>query len=220
MRQQSDSLQNRKDKLKKSAYTLAAAVFCTIGLVYAWFSNGDAPMKFDSMTFAAGRTGLIMTNYRQTDTLDTEISLSNAKKHTYEKINGEYGGFDINAAPGYVIYFKTTVINRTEDDITISLYLSNIGCSEALEGKIELECTTSSSEGTGETLNIVRITAAENSGLPSTVRIAKDIKVPGRGKTVGSTNVYWCIQIDGNSVGEECQNAQLSIEQMYMEIEE
>jgi hypothetical protein len=219
MRQQSGSLQNRKDKLKKSAYTLAAAAFCTIGLVYAWFSNGDAPMKFDSMTFAAGRTGLIMTNYRQTDTLDTEISLSNAKKHTYEKINGEYGGFDINAAPGYVIYFKTTVINRTADNVIISLYLGNIGCSEALEGNIKLACTTSDPEGSGETLNIVSITAAENDILPSSVRIADDIEVPGNGGTVGWKDIYWCIQIDGDSLGEECQNAQISIGQMYMEIE-
>jgi hypothetical protein len=165
-----------------------------------------------------------MTNYRQTgDPLpDNEISLDigTVRKFTYEKINGEYDGFEIDAAPGYVIFFKTTVINRTQDDITISLYLGDIGCSEVLKGNIELECTTSGSKDAGEKLNIVRITAAENSGLPSTVRIAKDIKVPGRGKTVGSTNVYWCIQIDGNSVGEECQNAQLSIEQMYMEIEE
>jgi hypothetical protein len=227
MRQKSGSLQNRKGKLKKSAYTLAAAVFCTIGLVYAWFSNGDAPMNFGSMTFAAARTGLIMTNYRQTDEFGTEISLSEAQGFTYEKINGEYGGFDIDsAAPGEVICFKTTVTNRTQKDITISLNLGNIGYSKELEGKIRLACIglyslSDSSKAVEYTESPVPITGGNlegNNYLLSSVNLADNIRVPGNGGTVGWTILYWCIQIDGENVGVECQNAQLSIGQMYMEI--
>jgi hypothetical protein len=231
MSQQSGNLQSRKDKLRKSAYTLAAAVFCTIGLGYAWFSNGDAPMNFESMTFAAARTGLIMTNYKQTETPSSysEISLSTAKDCAYEKINGEYGGFDIDgAAPGDAIFFKTTVINRTQDDISISLNLGNIGYSKELEGKIKLVCIGwySSSDSstavlyTGNGVTIAGGSLEENGYLLSSVRLADNITVPGNGGTVGWTNIYWCIQIDGDGVGVECQNAQLKIGQMYMEIEE
>jgi hypothetical protein len=245
MCQQSADLQSRKAKLKKSAYMLAALFFCIVGIVFAWFTNSTTG-KIDTltMTFAGSPLSATTSYYALDETytvaseadepsdgvevLSEDIGSSQDGEYEYQVISGE-NGFSVAVNPGERILFKTEISNAGLADKRVSLYLTGCSYSTLLQDAVRIGVLQEDSAGTTVAKEIevtgemvTEVTEGENPGCYlESVLLAEDIAIPaGDGTSPGTVTIDWYILIDGNEVGNECQDAWLVIGQLQMAVKE
>jgi hypothetical protein len=182
MRRQSNNLLDRRAKLKKSAYMLAAVFFCIVGVVFAWFNN-FAEMKIDTLTLGySGERWGMTTSYAVSD--GTAVQSDDASESSdgaaiqsddanvssydtdilsyYKSLDGEDAyqvisggdGFAVTVNPGQGIVFRTVLSNADSTDKNISLYLTGTSYSKSLQGAVRIGILQAVSDGTTETTEI------------------------------------------------------------------
>jgi hypothetical protein len=268
MCRQSTDLQSRREKLKKSAYMLAAVFFGIIGIVFAWFTYNTEVM-LETFTFGSTASELSLTSYYvldDTDTvpgeadvssddedavpgeaavlsddedtvLDEAVALSDDTEtlrydadisgldveYEYQVISGE-NGFSVAVNPGQRILFRTEVSNDTMTERNISLSLTGCSYSALLQNAVRIGVWRSDSDGTKVAKEIAvtdemvtKGTDGDDGYCLESVLLAEDITIPaGNGTSPGTATIDWYIRIDGNEVGNECQDAWLVIGQLQI----
>ncbi len=212
-------------------------LLCVVGLSYAWFhmknyEGGAIEYEKDLMIASSGGH---VTNYigtvngkDSTDITYTElksdlkVTWSSDGKLKQEEVTENGGFLAENLYPGGRIYFKTVIENTKEIPIELSVYLTGVEYSAALNQAIHFvetqpgsyskcyEDQAKETEQDGEricTLSSARIT--ENIEIPA----AKGI---GEERVSGKTEVYWYIEISGEEAGNECENSWIMINQMQL----
>jgi hypothetical protein len=162
------------------------------------------------------------------DTVLYNLDTSLDGEYEYQVISGE-DGFSLAVNPGQRILFKTEVSNNTSTDMCISLYLTRCSYSALLQNAVRIGVWQSDSDGTKVAKEIEvtsEMVAEETEGddpgcCLDSVLLADNIKIPaGNEISPGTATIDWYIWIDGNEVGNECQDAWLAIGQLQMVIKE
>lgn len=225
---------------KKSVlFRIGILILCMIGLSFSWFNLKNyegGNIEYEKQLRIASSGGKV-TNYIGTITGEngTNVSYTELKdgikvvwqeygNAIQEVIEGKGSFVADNLYPGARLYFKTVIENTQDTPIALSLYLTGIEYSAALNPAIRfVETQPSSYNHCYEDDAHETVKNGERVCTLSAARVTDLIEIPSRTYDSGSdtwvngtATIYWYIEISGEEAGNECANGWITLSQMQL----